>query len=69
MNDYEEVTVVSSEDMDTYTDGPGSALTPIDLLANLNSRIVFEFHTHILKMFWVGLGRRAIDHPYLLSST
>ena len=62
MNDYEEVTPVSSEDMNTYTDGSGSALTSIDLRANLNSRVVFEFHTHILEMYCVGLGRRLIGH-------
>ena len=62
MNDYEEVTVVPGEDMTTYTDGSGSALIPIDLLASLNCGVVFESHTHILKMFWVGLGGRAIDH-------
>jgi hypothetical protein len=53
MNDYEEVllkfTVVFGGDMNTYTDGSGSALTPIDLFASLNSRAIVESHTHILK--------------------
>jgi len=66
MNDYEKdllsFTVVSGEDMNTYTDGSGSALTPIDLFASLNSRAVSESHTHILEVVWVGLGRRVIDH-------
>ena len=58
MNDYEEVTVVSGEDMNTYTDSSGSTLISIDLLASLNSRVVFESHTHILKMF--GLVREDV---------
>jgi hypothetical protein len=66
MNDYEKALLrfafVFGEDMNTYTDGSGSALTPIHLFASLNSRVVFEFHTHILEMVWVGLGRRAVDH-------
>ena len=62
MNDYKKVTFVSGEGMSTYTDGSGSALIPINLLASLNSRVVFESHTHILKMVWFGLGRRTIDH-------
>lgn len=66
MNDYEKdllrFTVASGKDMNTYTDGSGSALSPIDLFASLNSRVVFESHTHILKVVWFGLGRRAINH-------
>ena len=58
INDYRKVpfrfTVDPGEDMNTYTDGSSSAPTSIDILASLNSRIIFKPHAHILKMAWFG---------------